>query len=76
VRADAASNGEAKDWYASPEMKEIREYIDAHTKGRSFAVKGKRIGCGFLAAFSLEAAMLGRHYFRSVDIKRATRAEV
>jgi hypothetical protein len=41
VRADAASNGEAKDWYASPEMKEIREYIDAHTKGRSFAVKAR-----------------------------------
>jgi len=32
---------QAKDWYASPEMKEIREYIDAHTKGRSFAVKAR-----------------------------------
>ena len=41
MRADAASNGEAKDWYASPEMKEIREYIDAHTEGRSFAVKAE-----------------------------------
>jgi uncharacterized protein (DUF1330 family) len=30
---------QAKDWYASPDRKDIQAYIDANTKGRAFAVK-------------------------------------
>jgi uncharacterized protein (DUF1330 family) len=32
---------QAKEWYASPEMKDIRTWIEAHTKGRLFAVKAR-----------------------------------
>ncbi len=32
---------QAKEWYASPEMKDIRTWVDAHTKGRLFAVKAR-----------------------------------
>jgi uncharacterized protein (DUF1330 family) len=32
---------QAKEWYASPEMKDIRTWIEAHTKGRLFAVKSR-----------------------------------
>jgi len=31
----------AKDWYASPEMKDINAYINDNTKGRVFAVKAR-----------------------------------
>jgi len=30
---------QAKDWYASPDMKDVQGYINENTKGRVFAVK-------------------------------------
>jgi uncharacterized protein (DUF1330 family) len=32
---------QAKEWYASPDMKDIRAYINENTKGRVFAVKAR-----------------------------------
>jgi len=32
---------QAKDWYASPDMKDINAYINENTKGRIFAVKAR-----------------------------------
>jgi uncharacterized protein (DUF1330 family) len=32
---------QAKDWYASPDLKDMRAYINENTKGRAFAVKAR-----------------------------------
>jgi uncharacterized protein (DUF1330 family) len=32
---------QAKDWYASPDMKDIQAYINENTEGRVFAVKAR-----------------------------------
>jgi len=32
---------QAKDWYASPDMKDVQAYINKNTKGRAFAVKAR-----------------------------------